>query len=139
MVQRVSNNQVTEGTADRGSVSRLQFSGSQAAGVSIKICIEEGGIVIYGSYTNPNPGPALHDFMEELRDATGSQCLITHIDQGTIMEPQTCSSCDYDNRSRKKRQVEDVEVTVYIAIEGSVDGSSFTVSNGDGRALVGKY
>ena len=55
------------------------------------------------------------------------------------MESQTCSSCEYDNRSRKKRQVKDVEVTVYIAIEGSVDGSSFTVSNGDGRALVGKY
>ena len=137
MVQQVANNAITEGTADRGSVSRLQFSGSVTEGVSIRICIKEGGIVIYGSYSNPNPGAAFHDFSENL-DSTSSQCLTSHVDQSTISRSETCSSCEIDNIIRSKRQIEDVEmINVYITIEGSVDSSRFSVTSEEGRSLVG--
>ena len=137
VVQQVANNATTTGTADRGSVSRLQFSGSITEGVSIRICMEEGGIVIYGSYSIPNPGAALHDFSEKL-DPTSSQCLIYHIDKKTTSRSKTCSSCERDNVIRSKRQVEDIEtINVYITIEGSVDDSRFSVTSQEGRNLVG--
>lgn len=135
MVQDVSINQETEGTADEGSVSRLQFSGSHDEGVSIKICIEVGGVIIYGSYSNPNPGPALHDFMEELSDSVDSRCLTTHVDQNTTKEDKTCTTCGSD---RRKRQVVVNEITVYITIEGSVNGSQFTVISDSGKTMIGK-
>jgi len=129
VVQEVSNNAgATEGTADQGSVSRLQFSASSARGVSIRICIEGGGIVIYGSYSNPNPNSALHDFREELSE-TGSQCYTSHINQTT--------ACEHTNRRRRKRQADDTEITVYITITGSMNGSKFSVESEDGRGLVG--
>ncbi len=92
--QDVPISQETNGTADEGSMSRLKFSGSHAEGVSIKICMSVGGVIVYGSYNTPNLGPALHDFVEVvLDDSLVTQCLTTHVDHNTASKGTTCTAC----------------------------------------------
>jgi len=82
------------------------------------------------SFMAPIPTPTLDQL---------NQCLTSHVDQSTITRSETCSSCETDNIIRSKRQAEDVEViSVYITIEGSVDGSTFSVISKEGRSLVGE-
>ena len=87
VTQEVAISKDTEGTVNKGSISRLKFLDSSNEGVSIKICVEEGGVVIYGSYTNPNPSPALNDFMEELSEINLKRCLTAHF------RSELCSTC----------------------------------------------
>ena len=129
------------GFLDRDSVTRLQFTGPRE-GVAVRVCIDQGAIVVYGSYTSTNPSSALHDFSTILRAGGGevspSSCLVSHATIDDIMRsPRDCSQCGPDNlfERRKRRQSDDEEemVTIYITIEGvSNNESHFSVNSSFG-------
>ena len=132
------------GSIGRDSVTRLQFTGPRDEGVTVKICIDQGAIVVYGSYTSSNPSSALHDFSTILRAGGGevspSNCLVSHATIDDIMRsPRDCSQCGPDNlfERRKRRQSDEEEmVTIYIAIEGVSDTESqFSVNSSFGDAF----
>ena len=133
------------GVVSRGSVSRLQFSGPGVEGVTVRICIDQGVVVVYGSYTISNPSAALHDFSEVLRAAEGevmpSSCLITSATLEDVNRDgeDVCTLCE-DALGRTKRQDDgNTMVTVYITIEGSSESESqFSVNSSVGMAF-GKY
>jgi len=136
VTQEVAISTETEGTVDIGSVSRLKFSGSSSEGVSIKICVEEGGVIVYGSYSNPNPSPALNDFMEELREISLKRCLTAHFSQDSIGSDDNCNTGSSTSKASGQNKVN--ETSVYVTIEGFMNASSFTVISDPGRTLVGK-
>ena len=123
-----------------GSTSRLRFTGPGDEGVTVKICIDRGVIIVYGSYTVPNPNAALHDFSATL-NATGgevmaSSCLVSHVNSSDIARSmRDCSYCRPNTLGRRRRQA-DEEVTIYITIEGVSDTESqFTVNSSFGDAF----
>jgi len=129
-------NQEKKGVADEGSVSRLKFTSSHNEGVSIKICIQVGQVIIYGSYSIPNPGPALYDFREEL-NAGKSQCLTTHATRNSTAEKDSCLSCG-SRRNRGKRLAKNDQFTVYVTIEGTANSSHYTVNSDTSKGFIGR-
>lgn len=76
---------------------RYQFKGPQSAGVTVRICIRNGAIRIYGSYTIANPSAALHDFSDFLNVTDGmvtpENCSVSHVDSSDVMRASdNCSS-----------------------------------------------
>lgn len=120
-----------------GSVTRLEFSGEGSEGVTVRICISEGVIVIYGSYTIPNPSAALNDFSTVLSAVMPTTCFATHATLDDISGDDTCSLCAASEPVKKKRQADDeMMVTVYITIEGmSETESQFSVNSSLGEAF----
>lgn len=109
------------GTVTVGSVSRLQFSGPGDEGVTVKICIEKGEIVVYGSYTISSPSKALHDFSKELRAGT-DKCFTTS------------ATLDDVDLHKEVTKGQGGNVTVYITIEGlSEKENQFSVNSSVGK------
>ena len=114
--------------------------------VTIRICINRGAIMIYGSYTVSNPNAAFHDFSDFLSASEGEvmafNCSVSHITINDAMEVvDDCNQCNLGLQGRKKRQQEEEEgearmVVVYITIEGVSDtGSQFSVNSSIGSAF----
>ena len=139
---------LTIGDEDNGilgvmSISRFRMTIPEVGGVTVRICINRGAIMVYGSYTVPNPNAALHHFSDFLRATRGVvtpfNCSVSHvtIDDGT----DDCS----ENQRRKKRQEEEEEeeegeeariVVVHITIEGVSDTENqFSISSSNGSAF----
>jgi len=146
--QAVMMEEEQNGVIPMGSVSRLRFSGPGNEGVTVRICIDQGVIIVYGSYTVPNPNAALYDFSRILRAAEGevtpSNCLISHVNiEDVARNRRDCSQCGTTNtsggRGRKKRQAGKDEapiVTVFITIEGASDMENhFSVNSSFGTAF----
>ena len=130
----VSIGEEQNGTISANSTARLEFSGSGAEGVTIRICIERGAIMVHGSYTDPNPSAAYYDFSYLLTAAEGevtaSSCSTTHVTMDDVA--RTTEECDQCS-GREKRQAEDI-VTVYITIEGASDvENEFSVNSSIGK------
>lgn len=133
------------GVLSRGSATRLRFTGPRAEGVTVRICVDQGVIVVYGSYAVPNPSSALHDFSTILRAAGGevgtSDCLVSHVTIDDVMRsnPRDCSQCRTSSQGRRKRQTQkegSTEVTIYITIEGVSDtDGQFSVESSFGDAF----
>ena len=129
------------GSVEMGTVSRLQFSGPASEGVTVRVCINRGTIVIYGSYATRNPSAAFHDFSEVLSAANGEvipvMCHTTYVNVTIGGRGDSCSMCESNTIQRKKRQAE--EVAVYITIEGmSTNGSQFSINSSRGNVMFGK-
>ena len=129
------------GSVEMGTVSRLQFSGLASEGVTVRVCINQGSIVIYGSYTTRNPSAAFHDFSEVLSAADGEvtpvKCHTTYVNVMVGGRGDSCSMCKSNTIQRKKRQTD--EVTAYITIEGmSTNESEFSINSSRGNVMFGK-
>ena len=140
--QSVTVGEVENGAIDGGGTTRFQATGTADEGVTVRICIDRGVIVVYGSYTVPNPNSAINDFSAVLiagdGEVTPSDCLVTHADiQDVMASSMDCSLCGSNFQGRKKRQSEEEEtVTIYIAIEGVSDTESqFSVNSSFGEAF----
>ncbi len=133
------------GEVGMGATARLRISGPGSEGVSIRICIDRGVIVVYGSYTSPNPNLALHDFSQELSapdgEVTPASCLTSYITLDDVNarseDEDVCSVCRSTLPGRRKRQVsEETEVVVYITIEGVSDTiNQFNINTQIGSAF----
>ena len=130
------------GSLDRGNVARIAVTGSADEGVTVRICIDQGVIVVYGSYTSPNPSSALHNFSTILRavdgEVTPSSCLVNHVTIEDVMASSSmdCSQCRTNSQGRKRRQSDEEMVTIYIAIEGVSDmESQFSVNSSFGNVF----
>ena len=125
------------------SVSRHRFMGPEEEGVTVRICIDRGAIMVYGSYTVPNPNAAFNDFSDFLSATEGEvmsfNCSVSHITIDNVMEVvNDCSQCNLGLQGRKKRQEEEEArmVVVYITIEGVSDtGNQFSINSSIGSAF----
>ena len=90
----------------------------QEEGVTIRLCIQDGSVVLYASLTVPNPNRALNDFA---LDAIlhGDICEDVFVDPNMIPNVQ---------EGRRKRQVSSSpERILFVSIEGIAESSTFTL------------
>ena len=137
------------------SVSRFRFSGPSNEGVTVRICIESGVIVVHGSYSIPNPSAVLSDFSRTLRAAEGEVAAGCFTSYTTLEDVQgsnevdgdvsdTCMLCGGDTSPGGERggggrgggNAEEMEVVVYMTLVGGAErGSQFSLSTRSGAAF----
>lgn len=127
-------------TVSMGTNLKLNLSiGSE--GLTVRICIQEGAIVVFGSYTVPNPSSALHDFSTTL-NATGfddeANCFVYYTTPADVMQNSSCSLCSSNPQGRRRRQTENA-LFLYITIEGASDTENQFSFNSSYGAAFGKY
>ena len=143
--QAVTMGEEQVGEVGMGAVSRLELTGPGSEGLSVRICVDRGVVVVYGSYTSPNPNLVLHDFSEVLRapdgEVTPASCSTSYITLDDVNarseDEDTCTVCRSSRPVQRKRQTsEERDVVVYITIEGTSNATSqFTVSSEIGAAF----
>lgn len=101
-------------------------------GLTVRICIQEGAIVVFGSYTVPNPSLVLHDFQTTLNTTGFSDCF--------ALRAQTSQSCSQrTSNGRRRRQTEEENMgTLYLTIEGASETESQFSFNSSYGVAFGK-
>ena len=137
---------------------RISFSPPAEEGITVRICIHEGQIVLYVSTSIPNPSAAFYDWSKTLKAPNISTPQYQH----TIV----CSTIYFENLDtpnltpkivlpgksipRGKRQASSDEeessddggdetmVTLYITIEGQENYNEFSLNSSVGQFEFGK-
>ena len=78
------------GTLDQNETVRYHFK-IPVAGITVRVCISVGHVVVYGSFSVPNPNSAFYDFLlefeSETSDSESENCQSTFIDPDKIPPP----------------------------------------------------
>lgn len=121
------------GAVSMGSISRLQFPGPRMEGVTVRICVKVGAVMVYGSYTTPSPSAALNDFSEVL--GTEKTCLTLHATTSSGSNENSCSLCNSRNEWQAGEMTGEM-LMMYATIEGiSETESRFSVNSSVGNAF----
>ena len=109
-----------------GSNARYQYEINTEEGITIRLCVEAGRVIVYASFTIPNPNSALNHFT---LDAIfhNLNCQDVYIDPGEV------SSIDPGSDRRKKRQDSTVEQFLFVSVEGIASSSRFTLETTTGN------
>lgn len=122
------------GTLPKGGNVRYEIEVPEE-GVTVKLCVREGYIIFYASFTVTNPNDALHDFKREV------------INEGTIICDDAfippAFSNDAEIPNRNSRQVDNTQSSsnvLYVSLEGGAEENEFVLdtSAGDNR-IQGKH
>jgi len=122
--------EASSGSLDRGGTVRLNFA-LPVEGITIKLCVSEGYLVLYASVSSTAPNSAVNDFMLEI----GTGCSDIYIDPRGIGNGNDNSN---NALSRRKRQVfnstasESANLTLYISIEGVEERNTFILQTTTG-------
>jgi len=118
----------SNGSLDGGGTARLNFD-LPGEGITIKLCVSEGYLVLYASVSSTAPNSAVNDFMLEI----GTGCSDIYIDR-----LGTGNGNDNSNNAlgRRKRQVFNSTAsesdTLYISIEGVQQRNTFILQTTTG-------
>jgi len=110
---RAYENETYEGDLDIEENRFFEFTVPEE-GISIQVEVTTGLVILYGSYSNPNPGPIWHDFV--IRGINRSRDVF--IPHPTVY--------------KKKRQVIQA-VPFYCNLVGVQDNSTFSISAANGN------
>ena len=131
----MSFSDLQSGTLERDASIRLRFIAPVTEGLTFRICIRQGRIVIYAS-TIPNPSSAQYGWRGEV--TADSTCLTTFYDIRGETNTQSVQ-----NGRRKKRQSLDSSasdtIPFYISLEGLDDVNVFSFNSSMGNVTLGSY
>ena len=131
----MSFSDLQSGTLERDASIRLRFIAPVTEGLTFRICIRQGRIVIYAS-TIPNPSSAQYGWRGEV--TADSTCLTTFYDIRGETNTQSVQ-----NGRRKKRQSLDSSasdtctIPFYISLEGLDDVNVFSFNSSMGNVTLG--
>ena len=110
----------------QGNQARYQFLVPEE-GITVRLCIQNGRVVLYASTVVPNPNAAFYEYQLECIDCNNCDLYV-----GPEVTPGK-------KRSLYKRQ-SDTNVTLYVAVEGLADNSTFILDStvGDTATSIGK-
>ena len=121
----------SNGSLDRGGTVRLNFA-LPVEGITVRLCVSEGYLVLYASVSSTAPNSAVNDFMLEI----GTGCSDIYIDPRGIGNGNDNSN---NALGRRKRQVfnstasESANLTLYISIEGVEERNTFILQTTTGE------
>ena len=105
-------------------------------GVTIRLCVNQGQIVLYASTNIPTPNRAYNTFSFESGLLNGVRCEDIFINP-SVIEPSRFSY------SRNKRQasipISNSTLILYIVIEGVAENSSFILETLPGNSSLCKF
>ena len=117
------------GTIPMNATARFLYTVPAAEGMTFRLCLSEGQVTIYAS-TIPNPSSAQYTWRHTVR------ANVLHL---------TCQSTFYNfynnlnepnfNRRRKRQQISNDTMSLYITLEGQDDVNRFTFNGSVGNAI----
>ena len=121
---------ISDAVVGNGENLRLTFP-LPVEGVTVRLCVSHGKLVLYASVSSTSPNSAVYDWMSEI----GIGCDDIFIDPRDV-ENDNIGSNGNSNRfntniGRRKRQAlnstmdEYVDLTLYVSIEGVEETNSF--------------
>lgn len=126
--QDVSISEPASGILERGVTTRLRFVTPVADGITFRLCLTSGRIVIYAS-TIPNPSSAQYGWRDEVIAAAHPlTCLTSYFD------PQ---SEDDTNKRKRRRTSVTVTLSLYITLEGQDEKNEFSFDSRIGNVTLG--
>ena len=123
------------GTLGRGVTTRLRYFVPHGEGITFRICLESGRIIIYASDL-PNPGPAQYGSRREVTaNFLPLNCETIFFQAGEVNGSPNIR----DNNRRRRRQVssESDLIPLYITLEGQDEENVFSFSSHDGNISIG--
>lgn len=118
-----------DGSLERGAVARLRYITPVVQGMTFRLCIRNGRIVLYAS-TIPNPSRVQYMWLEEVEANAHPINCITQLFELTGVS----------NRRRRRRQLASDSATriLYITLEGQEDVNKFSFNSSAGKYTFGK-
>ena len=107
----------SSGSLNKGGTVRLNFP-LPVEGITIRLCVSQGYLVLYASVSSTTPNSAVNDFMLEI----GTGCSDIYID------PRETGNGIDNSMGRRKRQMsalESANLTLYVSIEGVEERNTF--------------
>ena len=111
--QEVSLSTSEDGTIGMGVTARLQFAAPTNEGMTFRLCLSQGEIIIYSS-TIPNPSSAQFIWNDTV---TANTCLTVFYD---ISE---------HHQNRQQNSTESNMILLYITLEGQDEVNGFTFNS----------
>ena len=120
---------------EKDQIVRWTIEGGGGDGVTIRMCVRSGKLTLYVSYL-PTPSEALHD--NQVTIATTDKLAINC----TTIFKETTGSHESEQNSpisgkRKRRQVSQNSTTIYVAIVGEDNNTTFSVNSESGNITIG--
>ena len=102
---------------------RLSLQAPAEEGITVRLCVHRGKIVLYASTTIPNPSAALHDWVDIVTAPENQHSITCHTSFYDLNKP------DLNQVPRGKRQTGETTVTLYISIEGQESLNEFQLNS----------
>ena len=132
----VDTNEETNGTLDENGVFRCNFE-IPYIGITVTVCITEGHIQMYGSFSVPNPNSALYDFYLDLV-YEGNENNSEICGRTFVAPPSHCirTRTTTSNQKLHKRTVSPESSTiVYLAVVGKDKVNTFVLNSTEGNII----
>ena len=98
-------------------------------GVTIRLCVQDGRVIVYASFIIPNPNSAFNHFiLDAIFHRLNCQDLYVN-----ASHDQSLLSPYLGNEKRKKRQESVVERFLFVSVEGIASISRFTLETTTGN------
>ena len=108
------------GTLTEGESVRYELNVPQD-GVTVRLCVQEGYIIFYASFTVTNPNEALHDYKREVINEGTTSCDDAYINPAEV--------------NTQKRQADGLSTgnaTLYIALDGVEERNEYELNTSEG-------
>ena len=92
----------------------------------MRLCVREGSIILYASYTVTNPNEALHDFRREVISTGTINC------DDAFIPPENTGS----NRRKRQSEPDQSISTIYLSLVGVEEENDFVVDTTEGDTTV---
>ncbi len=105
---------------------RISLEPPAEDGITVRLCIHRGRVVLYASTTVPNPSAALHEWVDIVTAPENQHSIACHTSFYDL------NKRDLNQVPRAKRQTEETTVTLYISIEGQENLNEFQLNSSYG-------
>lgn len=132
---------ISDAVVGNGERIRLNFP-LPVEGVTVRLCVSRGKLVLYASVSSTSPNSAVYDWMSEI----GIGCDDIFIDPRDVGNDNIGSNDNSNrvntNNGRRKRQAlnstmdEYVDLTLYVSIEGVEETNSFVFQTTTGDTSI---
>lgn len=96
-------------------------------GLYVRLCVQEGYVILYASYRVPNPNAAFHDYKLEVNSSGSIVCDYIQINPAESNGDKTNATCGDDSDN------------VYISIEGGEEENDFEINITEGNTTLLSY
>ena len=121
--QPIQVGELQEGTLERGGSVRISLQAPAEKGITVRLCVHRGRVVLYASKTIPNPSAALHEWVDIVTAPENQHSIMCHTSFYDLNKP------DLNAATRGKRQTKETTVTLYISIEGQENLNEFQLNS----------
>ena len=117
------------GSLEQGATIRLRYVAPVTLGMTFRLCVEEGRIIVYAS-TIPNPSSAQYGWRDEVTaSAHPLTCLTTFYNLAPMQSNR--------GGTRRRRQTVDDTTSLYITLEGRDGINDFSFDSAAGNVTFG--